>query len=160
MTSKWNGICDEQFLIKMHWEIQNYLVCRHNLKIHFDFHFSMARSVWWSCRHYLTRFYAVTISSFNTKFQLWFDFSLFITFHFFSFRQNLSDWLELGSGDCLSLSRLTASHKQSQFEQFFCISCLCIASTCSVFSDKALGNGWSKTTDKNLCLRTSEICRK
>ena len=114
-NSKLNGICDEQFSIKMHWEIHNYLVCRHNLEIHFDFHFSITRSVWWSCRHYrLARFYTVTPSSFDKNFQSWFDFSLFTFFHFDKIYP--TDWR---SGDCLTLSRLTGLHKQSQFHQFF-----------------------------------------
>ena len=70
----------------------------------------------------------------------------FFTFQYFSLFFFSTKSLRLtGSGDCLSqglsLSRLTASHKQSQFEQFFAS----VASTCS-----ALGNGWSKTTDKNV----------
>ena len=96
-----NGICDEQFSIKMHWEIQNNLVCRYNLEIHFDFHSSITRSVWWSCRHYLARFYTVTTSSFTTKFQSWFDFSLF-TFFLFD-KISPTDWRYWRRVNCLTL---------------------------------------------------------
>ena len=89
-NSKRNGICDEQFSIKMHWEIQNNLVCRYNLEIHFDFHSSIMYQV---CLMKLPTLSSKVLYRHNFEFQHKISILIrFFTFHFFSFRQNLPNW--------------------------------------------------------------------